>query len=129
MDVSEAPVQVGDDVTIPTIAAGHSMSATLFYDTTGKEGSRMLTVSADPDNSITESNENDNTATVTIPIGGGGGETPTSGLSSSNETAAAPSVPIEGAEDDASVNTLNPREDPPAPGVDVDVAEDLNLRD
>jgi len=72
MDVTETPVQVGDDVTIPAIVAGSSMTATILYDTTGKSGSRMLTISADPNNTITESNENDNTATTTIPLGSGG---------------------------------------------------------
>jgi hypothetical protein len=127
MDVTETPVQVGDDVTIPTIAAGGSMTVTLVYDTTDKQGSRSLTVSADPDNTITESNENDNTATVTIPIGEGTPESATSGQSSGDESAAAPAQP--GEDDEASVDTLDPRQELPTGELNIEVAEDLNLRD
>jgi subtilase family serine protease len=129
MDVTETPVQVGDDVTIATIAAGKSMSVTLPYDTTGKTGNRMLTVSADPDNSITESNENDNTTTVTIPLGSGNGEPPAGGQSSGEFLPAEPAQPDDGAHDNTSLDSIDPRVQPPISGLNADVAEDLNLRD
>jgi uncharacterized repeat protein (TIGR01451 family) len=169
MDITDSePVQVGDDVTIATIAAGETMSATMVYDTTDKQGNRSLTVSADPDNSITESNENDNTATVTIPVGEGGGEptetpeptgtagptgtpeptetseptgtpeptgtseptetsepTGTAELTDTPEPTGTP-VPEDGA---ASLDEVDPRQEPPSPGLSVELAEDLNLRD
>jgi subtilase family serine protease len=128
MDVTETPTQVGDDVTIPTIAAGETMTATLVYDTTDKQGSRSLTVSADPDNTITESNENDNTATVTIPIDGENGETPTAGQSAGTPVATTAPTSIV-PENEASSDLVDPRQEPPTPGLSVELAEDLNLRD
>jgi uncharacterized repeat protein (TIGR01451 family) len=163
MDVTDSePVQVGDDVIIATIAAGETMSATMVYDTTDKEGNRMLTVSADPDNAITESNENDNTATVTIPVGEGGGEptgtpeptgtsepTETSeptGTSEPTETSEPTGTPEptgtseqtetpeptptpEPGEETTSLDRADPRLEPAVPGLSVQMAEDLNLRD
>ncbi len=130
MDVTDTPAQVGDDVTIPTIATGQTMSVTLVYDTSDKSGNRTLTVSADPDNSITESNENDNTSTVTIPI------TASSATSSAGEqiigvgAAAEPTQPAEPeVDDEASVDDAEPRAEPQAPGLNVELAEDLDLRD
>jgi hypothetical protein len=112
------------------------MTATLLYDTTDKQGSRSLTVSADPDNSITESNENDNTVTVTIPIGegeGGGEGDPPSGEPGSG-TPSEPSQPDDPGEngatdDEASTDALEGRDAPPDPSLNVELAEDLNLRD
>jgi subtilase family serine protease len=139
MDVTETPEQVGDDVTIPSIPAGETMTATLSYDTTDKTGSRSLTVSADPDNTITESNENDNTATVTIPLGNG--ETPPGEPGEGDEPPAEPGEPgeppaepgepdePEDGDEDANVDNLSSREEPLDPSLNVELAEDLNLRD
>jgi uncharacterized repeat protein (TIGR01451 family) len=130
MDVTTTPVQVGDDVTIPIVAAGQTMTATVIYATGETTGTRSLTVSADPDNTITESNENDNTATVTIPIGGSNGEPPTNGQGIDNSPPIAPVEPETPDEDDeASVDILDPRQETPAPGLHVELAEDLNRRD
>ena len=63
---------VGDDITIPSIAAGEVYTVEVAYDTTGKTGSRTLKVEADPDDTIKETSETDNSTTVTIPLGGGG---------------------------------------------------------
>jgi subtilase family serine protease len=65
---------VGEPITIPMIAAGDVYTVEFTYDTTDKSGSRTLTVAADPDNAIEESNEFDNRTTVTIPLGGEPGE-------------------------------------------------------
>lgn len=129
MDVTDStPVQVGDDITIPTIAAGTSMSATISYDTTGKEGERSLTVSADPDNAITESNENDNTATVKIVIGTGSGQ-PAQSTSTGEGVPAEPAATAEPEEETTGLNQVDPRLEPPAPGLSAEIAEDLNRRD
>jgi subtilase family serine protease len=156
MDVTETPTQVGDDVIIPTIAAGQSMTATMLYDTTDKEGSQSLTVSADPDNTITESNENDNTATVMIPVGGEPGEPgePPTGEPPTSEPSLIEPLPV-GTPTPQPVVPVEPDEpDPPTevdgdegesaidanaarpeeasiilePVLSVDLAEDLNLR-
>ncbi len=144
IDVTETPVQVGDDVIISSIAASGTMSVTLVYDTTDKTGSRSLTVSADPDNSITESNENDNTATVTIPIAASSG-TSSAVESGNSESPSAdpaqpgdplqplepqPTEPVAGEDDSANVNDVDPRVEAEllAPGLNVELAEDLNLR-
>ena len=65
---------VSEDITVTTIIAGGVYTVEVPYDTTGKTGSRTLTVAADPDNVIEEPNEFDNQTTVTIPLGGGSGE-------------------------------------------------------
>ena len=111
----DEPVQVGDDVIVPALGAGQTATVTVAYDTTGKEGSRTLTATADPDNSITETNENDNSATVTIPVGGGSG--------GGEETPSDPSDTGEGAGSDASTS-VDPRLEPAAPGVTVQIAPD-----
>lgn len=125
MDVTETPEQVGDDVTIPSIAAGESMTVTLLYDTTDKTGSRSLTVSADPDNEITESNENDNTASVTIPIGEADGESATAQVSGAGNALIAPLAE----NDEASLSQIDPRQESFDPTLNVELAEDLNRRD
>jgi subtilase family serine protease len=111
MDVTESPVQVGDDVTIPTVAAGQTMSVTLSYDTTDKTGSRSLTVSADPDNKITESNENDNTTTVTIPLAS------STALSSSMTGGRGTTIPV-----------VDPNQEPQTSELKIEMAEDLDKR-
>jgi subtilase family serine protease len=150
MDVTETPTQVGDDVILPIIAAGQSMTATMLYDTTDKEGSQSLTVSADPDNTITESNENDNTASVTIPVGGEPGEPgepPTGEPPTGEPTGEPPTGEPTGTPTPQPVDPTEPDEpDPPTevdasaarpeegstilePVLSIDLAEDLNLRD
>jgi uncharacterized repeat protein (TIGR01451 family) len=68
----DEPLPVGEDQTIPSLAASSSATVTVSYDTTDKTGNRTLTVEVDPDETITETNESDNQATVTIPLGGSG---------------------------------------------------------
>jgi subtilase family serine protease len=111
MDVTETPVQVGDDVTIPTITAGSTMTATILYDTTDKSGSRKLTVSADPNNTITESNENDNTGSVTISLGG----------------STASIRPAQSQLEPVGAGTADPRQTP-SPEVSIEVAKGLDPR-
>ena len=128
MDVTGTPVQVGDDIIIPSIAAGGTQSVTMPYNTGDQPGSKTLTVSADPDNSITESNENDNTSTVTIPIAASSG-TALSGQSSNGTIPVAePAQMVAPTEGDRSA-TVNTPEVPPSSELGVEMAEDLNLRD
>ncbi len=127
MDVSGAtPVQVGDDVIIPVIAMSETMSVTMPYVTTDLEGNRTLTISADPENTIVESNENDNTATVTIPLGGGGDDP---GEPTEPTDPAEPTLPTESASETATLDGVDPRLEPSAPGLNVQVADDLDKRD
>ncbi|MCC6167020.1 MAG: S8 family serine peptidase [Caldilineaceae bacterium] len=69
----DEPVPVGEDQTIPSLAAGAVATVTVPYSTTNLTGTRTLKVAADPDKAIEESDETDNEATLTIPLGG---ETP-----------------------------------------------------
>jgi subtilase family serine protease len=77
----EEPMPVGEEQTIPSLAAGAVATVTVPYSTTGITGTRTLSVAADPDGAIEESNETDNEATLTIPLGGEAplGETPPGG--------------------------------------------------
>ena len=119
MDITGTPVQVGDDVILPSVAAGQTMSATVIYTIGDEPGSRTLTVSADPDNTIVESNENDNTTTVTIPIAAMSG---TAGGGFVGDDA--------GVEPSSSTELVqNPRLEPADPTLNVELAEDLNRRD
>ncbi len=102
-DGDSAPV--GDDITIPTLAAGEVYTVEVAYDTTDKTGSRTLKVEADPDNTIEETSEFDNSTTVTIPLNGGSDEPaavsePTArGNSPTTDQTAADGVNVEVADD------------------------------
>jgi subtilase family serine protease len=128
MDVTGTPVQVGDDVIIPFIDAGGTMSVTMPYNTGDQPGSKTLTVSADPDNNITESNENDNTATVTIPIAASSG-TALSGQSSNGEISSAEPAQVAAPTEGDRSATVDTPEVPTTSELGVEMAEDLNLRD
>jgi subtilase family serine protease/subtilisin family serine protease len=75
-ETGDEPLQVGDDLIVPTLAASETVTVTAFYPTVDLEGVRTLTVMADPDNAIEESSETDNSTTVTIPLGGSDGDGP-----------------------------------------------------
>ncbi|GIV78085.1 MAG: hypothetical protein KatS3mg050_2479 [Litorilinea sp.] len=61
-------VPIGPPQTIARIAPGSSGAVQFTYDTSGKEGSRTLQVTADPNNFILESDENDNRATRDLTV-------------------------------------------------------------
>lgn len=68
---SDTPELIGDVTISGTLKAGGSATATVSYDTTGKEGERKIQVTADPDGAVEESNEEDNQASKSLTIGSG----------------------------------------------------------
>ena len=69
MDITEGnPSPVGAPQVIPRLAAGSSGSVVVVYDTAGKQGDRILQVTADPNNFIRETDESDNTADKTVAV-------------------------------------------------------------
>lgn len=64
----DEPELIGDVTITGTLAAGSSGEAVIFYDTTGKEGTLTIRVTADPDGAIEESNEEDNQASKTLTL-------------------------------------------------------------
>jgi subtilase family serine protease len=67
----DEPELLGDVTISGTLSAGGSETAIIVYDTTDKEGERIIRVTADPDGAVEESNEEDNQASKTLTIGGG----------------------------------------------------------
>ena len=59
---------IGDPQIIDVLAPGESSTIEVTYDTSGKSGSRKITVSADPQNAIAELDEDDNDATATLEL-------------------------------------------------------------
>ncbi|MFN2202119.1 MAG: CARDB domain-containing protein [Caldilineaceae bacterium] len=94
----DEPVQIGDDQTVSSIAAGDSGSASVTYDTTDLSGERSITVQVDPDGAIDESNEDDNEASATLTLGGGDGE-----------SAPGQNEPVDGEPGDANANNAEAR--------------------
>jgi uncharacterized repeat protein (TIGR01451 family) len=68
----DEPELIGDVTITGTLKAGGSGDAVIFYDTTGKEGTLTIRVTADPDGAIEESNEEDNQASKTLTLGAAG---------------------------------------------------------
>ncbi len=62
------PEAVGNEQTIPTIAAGGSAVISTTFDTTDKSGERRIQVVLDPANSVEESNEEDNQLVKTLRV-------------------------------------------------------------
>ncbi|MFZ1755762.1 MAG: CARDB domain-containing protein [Caldilineaceae bacterium] len=65
----DEPELIGDVTITGTLKAGSSGDAVVFFDTTGKEGTLTIRVTADPDGAIDESNEDDNQASKTLTLG------------------------------------------------------------
>ena len=76
----DEPELIGDVTISGTLKAGSSGDAVIFYDTTGKEGSVKIQVTADPDGAIDESNEDDNQASKTLTVGAASASTDSQGL-------------------------------------------------
>jgi uncharacterized repeat protein (TIGR01451 family) len=79
------------EVVTDTIEAGGSVEFVVTYDTTDKEGERSITVIADPNDDISETNEEDNEATRTLTVsppteGEGPGEEESPGEGAGAET-------------------------------------------
>jgi hypothetical protein len=62
--------QIGSVQTIGSIAAGSSATASVVWNTKGLKGDRTITVTADPDNAIAESDEANNSASGTMTVKG-----------------------------------------------------------
>lgn len=138
----ETPVQVGDDVTVPTLAAGETATATVTYATPEISGSRRLTVTVDPSNTISETSEFDNSAVIIIPVSEGGGDTPGEGTPGEGAPGEGtptepgnptdPSDPEQTPEPGASTNSsqgVDPRTPAPDGTLNVQVADDLIRRE
>ena len=69
-DSGDSPVAIGEDQNISFISAGSNGKASVVLDTTGMSGQIAIKVTADPDDTIKESNENDNSATKVLELGG-----------------------------------------------------------
>jgi subtilase family serine protease len=72
---------IGRQMITGTLPAGRNGRARLVYDTTGKQGVRTVTVTADPDNTITESDETDNQTSGTFTLTQASGLTNTATVS------------------------------------------------
>lgn len=68
----DEPVLIGDVTITGTLKAGSSGDAVIFFDTTGKEGTLTIRVTADPEGAIEESNEEDNQASKTLTLSAAG---------------------------------------------------------
>lgn len=69
-DTDEEPVQIGEDQTLSSVAAGEAEPASVAYDTAGLEGDRTITVIVDPEDAIGETDETDNEASATLSLNG-----------------------------------------------------------
>jgi subtilisin family serine protease len=57
-------------VATPAIPAGGSTSVSVDWDTRGVSGERTITISADPDDAVSESDERNNSGTLTVTVRG-----------------------------------------------------------
>src|SRR5690606_8927868 len=99
-----APVLIGKQRLIDSLAPEESAAVQVTYDTTGKAGDRAIRVTLDPDNTIAESDEQDNQALATMTIAPP--PAPNLVLTESN-VRFSPAAPVAGDEVTVSITVLN----------------------
>lgn len=67
-DPASGGVQIGSDLTIPTLAPGAAVTFNPLWDTFGKAGAHTLVAVVDPNNAQTEMSERDNRASVNVTV-------------------------------------------------------------
>ncbi len=67
-DPESGGTQIGDDIAVPLMAGGSSLSFSQMWDSFDKAGDRTLYAVVDPDSSYTEMSEKDNQATATVTV-------------------------------------------------------------